>query len=289
MSVFRPDRGPRKWPPDKKGANMLALRRAACVVLVAASFLAPQTQATSFSIDQSDLWYNAAETGWGLQLVQRGSIVFATLYVYGSTGEPIWYTATLDSTANSTWTGILYATTGPYFATVPFNPMLVGYSPVGTMTWAAQTAETGTLTYSVSGVMVVKNVVRQLLVLDDFSGHYAGGFHKVVTGCANAALNGTSDVMGTIDVTQDGTAISIVETVPATGSSCTYSGILTQAGQMGSAPLSFSCIDGTGGTGSIDQMQVSLYAISGSFSATYANPAGCQSSGWFGGSRGTTF
>ncbi|HEV2976678.1 MAG TPA: hypothetical protein VG425_03755 [Casimicrobiaceae bacterium] len=268
---------------------MLALRRAACVVLAAASFLAPQTQATSFSTDQSDLWYIAGESGWGLQLVQRASIVFATLYVYGPTGEPIWYTATLDYTASNTWTGILYATTGPYFATVPFNPMLVGYSPVGTMTWAAQTAETGTLTYSVSGTMVVKNMVRQLLVLDDFSGHYAGGFHKVVTGCTNATLNGTSDVMGTIDVTQDGTTISIVETFPATGSSCTYSGTLSQAGQMGSAQLSFNCIDSTGGTGSIDQMQVTPYAISGSFSATYTNPAGCQSSGWFGGFRGTTF
>ncbi len=268
---------------------MLALRRAACVVLAAASFLAPQTQATSFSIDQSDLWYIATESGWGMQLVQRGSVIFATLYVYGPTGEPVWYTATLQYTSSYTWTGILYATTGPYFATEPFNPMLVGYSPVGTMTWAAQTAETGTLTYSVSGIMVVKNMVRQLLVLDDFSGHYAGGFHKVVTGCANATLDGTSDVMGTIDVTQDGTAITIVETFPATGSSCTYSGTLSEAGQMGSAQLSFNCIDSTGGIGSIDQMQVTPYAISGSFSATYTNPAGCQSSGWFGGFRGTTF
>src|SRR5271169_1602648 len=114
MTVFRPDRGPRKWPPDKKGANMLALRRAACVVLAAASFLAPRAQATSFSTDQSDLWYIAAESGWGLQLVQRGPIIFATLFVYGPSGQPIWYTATMDYTANFVWTGTLYATTGDY-------------------------------------------------------------------------------------------------------------------------------------------------------------------------------
>jgi hypothetical protein len=268
---------------------MKAIRRAACIALAAACLVAPPAYATSFSTDQSDLWYIAAEPGWGMQLVQRGSIIFATLFVYGPIGEPLWYTATLDYTSNSIWTGILYATSGPYFATVPFDPMLVGYNPVGTLTWAAQTPETGTLTYSVNGITVVKNMVRQALVLDDFGGHYAGGFHQVVTGCANATLNTTTDVTGIIDITQNGTAITIVENFPPTGSSCTYTGTVSEAGQMGSAQVGFTCIDSTGGTASIDQMQVTPFAISGSFAATYANPAGCQSSGWFGGFRGTTF
>ena len=269
---------------------MLAFRRAACIVITAASFLAPPAHATSFSIDQSDLWYIATESGWGMQLVQRGSVIFATLYVYGPAGEPNWYTATLDYTSNLTWTGTLYTTTGPYFATIPFNPMLVGYTPVGMLTWAAQSVETGTLTYSVNGTTVVKNVVRQPLVLDDFSGHYAGGFHRVLTGCVNTMLNGTTDVMGTIELTQNGTAVTILETLPATGASCTYTGNLSEAGQMGAVQqLGFTCIDGTGGTGSFDGMQVTQFGITGSFAATYTNPQGCQSSGWFGGFRGTTF
>ena len=267
----------------------MALRRAACAALAAAFFLTPPASATSFSTDQSDLWYIAAEAGWGMQLVQRGSVIFATLFVYGPANEPVWYTATLDYTSNLTWTGTLYATTGPYFGTMPFNPMHVGYTMVGTLTWAAQSVETGTLTYSVNSVTVVKNVVRQTLVFDDFSGHYAGGFHRVFTGCANATLNGTSDSMGTINLTQNGTAVTIVETIPATSASCTYTGMLSEAGQMGSVQLGFSCVDGTGGTGSIDQMQVTQFGISGSFAATYTNPQGCQSSGWFGGFRGTTF
>jgi hypothetical protein len=268
---------------------MNALRRVACVLLAAASFLAPSAYATSFSTDQSDLWYIAAEAGWGMQLVQRGSVIFATLFDYGPLGEPIWYSATLGFTSGSTWTGVLYTTTGPYFATVPFDPMHVGYSPVGTMTWMAKTAETGTLTYSVSGIVIIKAMVRQPLVLDDFSGHYAGGFHKVVTGCVNATLNTTTDDVGTIDITQNGTAITILEALPATSSTCTYTGTLSEAGQMGSVQLGVTCTDSTGGTGSIDQMQVTPFALSGSFTASYSNPAGCQSSGWFGGYRGTTF
>jgi len=268
---------------------MMALRRVACAALATTFFLAPLAEATSFSTDQSDLWYIVAEAGWGVQLVQRGSVIFATLFVYGPTNEPVWYTATLDYTSNLTWTGTLYATTGPYFATIPFNPMQVAYTQVGTLTWAAQSVETGTLTYSVNDVTVVKNIVRQTLVVDDFSGHYAGGFHQVFTGCVNATLNGTSDVTGTLDVTQNGTAIAFLETLPASGTSCSYTGNLSEAGQMGSVQLSFTCTDGTGGTASIDQMQVTQFGIGGSLAATYTSPQGCQDSGWFGGFRGTTF
>ena len=268
---------------------MMSIRRVACVALAAASFLAPAVHATSFSTDQSDLWYIPAESGWGIQLVQRASVIFATLYVYGPDGSPTWYTATLDYTSDDTWTGNLYATTGPYFGAVVFDPMHTDYTLVGVMTWMAQTTDTGTLTYSVNGLIIVKNMIRQTLVLDDYGGDYAGGFHNVLTGCANTALNGTFDVMSQIDITQNLTGIRIVEAFPATGNSCTYTGTLSENGQMGSVPLQFTCTDSSAGTASMDQIQVTQFGISGSFAATYTNPTGCLSNGWFGGVRGTTF
>src|SRR5271168_1538879 len=96
---------------------MISIRRAACVLLAAASLLASPAYATSFSTDQSDLWYISAESGWGIQLVQRGTVIFATLFVYGPSGQPTWYTATMDNVSGFTWTGTLYATTGTYFGT----------------------------------------------------------------------------------------------------------------------------------------------------------------------------
>ena len=42
------------------------------LLLAALSFIHP-TWATSFSNDQSDLWWNSSENGWGIQFVQRGS------------------------------------------------------------------------------------------------------------------------------------------------------------------------------------------------------------------------
>src|SRR6266403_561727 len=128
---------------------MTALRRAACVLLAAASFLASPAYSTSFSIDQSDLYYLPAESGWGIQLVQRGSVIFATMFVYGPSNTPTWYVATMQFAGNFTWTGDLNATTGPYFGTVPFNPANVVATKVGTMTGVAPPVEPGTLNYDV--------------------------------------------------------------------------------------------------------------------------------------------
>jgi hypothetical protein len=92
-----------------------ALSSAACVVLAVASVITPLASATKFSADQSDLNYIAAESGWGLQLVQRGSVIFATMFVYGSSTDPTWYVATMNPLgAPLNWSGDLYATTGPW-------------------------------------------------------------------------------------------------------------------------------------------------------------------------------
>jgi hypothetical protein len=266
---------------------MNRFRHAARILLAAACFLASPAYATSFSTDQSDLYYIAAESGWGVQLVQRGPVIFATLFIYGTTGEPTWYTATMNPTPTSfTWSGTLIATTGTYFG-VPWNPAALTVKSVGTMTWTAPFVDTGTLTYVVNGVTVVKNVTRQSLVLDDYSGHYGGGFHRDYTGCVNPALNVTVEASGITAIMQNGAALSIQTSDPS--GTCSYTGTLTEAGQMGSAQVSFTCTDGTAGTGLLDQIQVTAYAISGSLAATYTNPPGCQATGWFGGYRGTTF
>jgi hypothetical protein len=239
--------------------------------------------------DQSDLWYILAESGWGMQLVQRGTVIFATLFVYGPSGAPTWYVATMNYTSNLTWTGDLYATTGPYFATAPFNPANVIPTKVGTMTWAAQNVANGMLTYVVNGTTVVKNVTRETLVNEDYSGHYAGGLHDVVTGCPNAAANGTFDRGAVIDIKQSGTAITI-QNVDANGVTCNSAGTLIQAGQMGAIPgAPFVCTDGSTGVISFDEMQVNRSSVSGTFTVTYSVPLGCQASGWLGGYRGTTF
>lgn len=274
---------------------MRALRQGVCVIFAAVSFLASPAYATSFSTDQSDLYYISSESGWGIQLVQRGSVIFGTLFVYGPTGQPTWYTATMDFTSGSTWTGDLIATTGSYFE-APWNPAALTIATVGTMTWTAQTVDTGVLTYVVNGVTVVKNITRQVLVFDDFSGVFGGAIQETVTGCANATLNGPATLAGGWVIAQASAAISIQSefqnVLNASGAliTCTYTGTLSQAGQMGAlGPVPFNCSDGSTGSITFAELQVTPYAISGSFLASYSNPPGCRTSGGFGGGKATLF
>ena len=257
-------------------------------LIFAVATLSSPACSTSFSTDQSDLWYIPTEAGWGIQFVQRGSVIFATMFVYDQANIPIWYVATMTSVGGFTWSGDLLLTNGPWFGTVPFNPNAVTFRKVGTMTWSANSITTGALNYSVDGVAVAKNLVRETLVQDNFSGRYGGGLHQTLSGCANPGFNGTNESIGVLSIAQNGAAINL-QSFPYAGGSCSFPGTLTQAGQMGDVTGSFSCTDGTFGTFHLFEMQVNITGITGRFTSSYSNPPACQGSGWFGGLVVTTF
>jgi hypothetical protein len=262
---------------------MTTLRRAACVLLAAAFFLASPAYSTSFSTDQSDLYYIPAESGWGVQLVQRGSVIFATLFVFGPGGATTWYVATMNFVSGSTWTGDLYTGTGPYFGTVPFNPANVVARKAGTMTWVPQTLGAGTLSYVADGVAVTKNVVRQTLAFDDYSGTYLGAFHFTTTSCTDMSGNAAGEVpLITISITQTGQSIGFVASF--LGEGMTISGTLSQAGQFGTVLGTYTDTTGDSGTASISALNVQTNAISGTFSQSSA-VEGCQTVGYFAGMR----
>jgi hypothetical protein len=262
---------------------MKIIRGLLAAMSVAVSSCLSPVWATSFTTDQSDLWWNPNESGWGMQLVQRGSIIFATLFVYDQTNIPIWYVATLGSVGNLTWTGDLVLTNGPWFGTVPFNPNTVGVRKVGTMTWNSQFVESGTVSYSVDGVQVTKNVVRQLLVNDNYNGVYPGAVHGTATGCFNPLNNGTIEEYAALAVVQNGQSVSL-GFVNEFGNGCTFVGTLTQGGQFGKMVGNYSCINGEVGTFNIFELNVGFNALTGRFTANGTN-TGCQTTGYLGGIR----
>lgn len=265
---------------------MKLLRHTTLALLLALSLLASSASATSFSADQSDLWYIVTESGWGMQLVQRGNVIFATLFVYGQNGAPTWYVATMSSTDGSTWTGDLYATTGPWFGTVPFNPANVVATKVGTMTWTASGVDEGNVSYSVNGVAVSKNVVRQTLVFDDYSGTYLAALHVGVTGCTNPSDNlPPSDfpVPFSVTVTQSGQSVTM--TFSALGAfGLTFTGALNQSGQFGTVQGTYTDTSGEVGNFSVTKLVVQENALTGSFTQQSTN-RGCQTVGNFAGTR----
>jgi len=263
---------------------MKSIRFALAVLLLAALSLERPTWATSFSNDQSDLWWNANESGRGIQFVQRGSTIFATMFVYDANGNPTWYTATMEGAKPNgvlTFTGDLYATkNGTWFGAVPYNPATLTLAKVGTMTWVKGGGEPGTLTYSVNNVNVTKTLSRQPIRNDDYTGPYTVGLHFVVTACSNSSKNGTVDGTDTMTVAQNGTAFTA--TLVTVG--CTYSGTYSQSGQFGSSSGTYSCTNGDMGTFATDHMTVAPFGVVMRVSSSSTKNA-CQSAGQIGGVR----
>jgi hypothetical protein len=251
------------------------------VLLFALPICAPPVWATSYSTDQSDLWFIPAESGWGIQFVQRGNLIFATMFVYDAAGNPIWYVATMAPTGGSFgWSGDMYLTHGTSFSAA-WNPSLFTGRIVGTMTWAPQTVTNGLLSYTVDTIAVTKAIVRQSLVADDFTGHYAGGLHETFTNCTTPANNGTFESTGPLILQQNGNSLSMT-TTPAAGVSCSYAGQMSQLGQMGGADGNYSCTNGNSGSFSLFEMQINVIGVTGRINEQSSTTA-CMGTGWFGG------
>jgi hypothetical protein len=91
--------------------------------------------APNWGTDRTDLWFNPAESGWGLALAQHGNNIFGVWYAYDTDGQPLWFVLPGGTFSGSTFfSGNLYRTTGPYFGNATFDPTAVRVTPAGTAT-----------------------------------------------------------------------------------------------------------------------------------------------------------
>jgi lysyl endopeptidase len=114
----------------------------------------------SYATNFQDLWWNPAESGWGMNITHQGDIIFVTLFTYGPDGRPVWYSMNSGPPSRSTYSGTLYRSTGPVFNTVPWTPSVA--LPVGTMSVTFSDGKTAMLTYTVDGVTVNKDIIREV-------------------------------------------------------------------------------------------------------------------------------
>jgi hypothetical protein len=118
------------------------------------------------SANFTDLWWRSpagSESGWGLNLVHQGDVIFATWFTYAADGSPLWLVGSdLRRTAAGTFTGDLYRTTGPAWFAVPWDPNAVMRTRVGTATLGFTGASEGTFTYTVDGASASKPITRQV-------------------------------------------------------------------------------------------------------------------------------
>ena len=186
------------------------------------------------------LWFPANESGWGLNTIEQGDTLFGTLFVYDAQQRPKWYSASdlVRSSGNGdvvSYNGALVESTGPYYGTA-FNAASVTRRTVGTITLTTGPGSVGTLSYSVDGVTVQKQVTRFTFRKNDFTGTYMSHF---------AADNGTAESLGaTID---DSGSNFLMQTTGSVDGTCSFSAPLSQMGHLRIMNGTFSCTSGRSG------------------------------------------
>ena len=112
-----------------------------------------------------DLWWNAAESGWGVNITHQDKVLFATLFNYDATGKGLWLVMSEGKEISRAdklvvYQGDLYRTTGPAFNTTPWTAIAV--APVGKMKFEFTDGNNGTVSYDLNGVAVTKKIQRQV-------------------------------------------------------------------------------------------------------------------------------
>ena len=108
------------------------------------------------------------ESGWGINLNHEGDTIFATWFTYDLDGTPIWLVVTAPKTDQGKYSGDLYRTTGPAFNAMPFNPLNVIATKVGTATFTFADGNDATFHYTVQFAQLPgpvdqsKSIVREI-------------------------------------------------------------------------------------------------------------------------------
>jgi hypothetical protein len=89
-------------------------------------------------------------------------VIFATWFTYDTTGKGWWLVMTAPQTAPRVYSGTLYATAGPAFNAVPFDPTRVTPTSVGQGTLTFEDANDGLFAYTVNGVSQTKAITREV-------------------------------------------------------------------------------------------------------------------------------
>ena len=128
------------------------------VTVVPAREVQAQTQGTSYS----DLWWNPAESGWGVNINQQGDIIFATWFTYGTGGRNAWYVMSdARRQADGSFKGAIYQTTGVPFAQISGQASAITIDEVGNGTFRFTSNEGGTFSYKIGTVEQIKTISRQ--------------------------------------------------------------------------------------------------------------------------------
>jgi hypothetical protein len=209
------------------------------------------------STDYTDIWYNPAESGWGVNFAQNDKFIFATFFIYGPSGAPVWYTAQLARTSSDVFSGPVYVTSGTWFGAGTFPPVPPSaVVPVGDATFTATSDVRGTLRYRIDTVSVTKTIERQTLTKISVDDLYLGATVVEYSSCTSAS---TARVPVQVAITQSGAPGTVrVELLATTNGAliCRLEGSGTQYGKVLRVPsASYQCATGLSTTAEISTLR----------------------------------
>ena len=265
------------------------MKRILALAAAFAVFVLPNARAAnSIASDISDMWWNSAESGWGMNATQQANILFITLYVYSADGKAHWFVApdmvgdlSNPSAPSFTFGGALYETTGPAFSAA-FNPVAVNARAVGTAQFTYTPPLAGTLVYTVDGVQVTKQVRRETWFVNDPSGTYAATLVTRSNTCSPTAT--TTKNLGTATVTLVNNLFTIATSGATPTDNCTFSGNYSQEGRMGASTGNFTCTVSGTGPYTLSEIEAGTHGFLAAFTATIQ---GCPVYGHLSGTRTT--
>ncbi|HET9580664.1 MAG TPA: hypothetical protein VFP44_22750 [Usitatibacter sp.] len=221
----------------------------------------------------SDLWFNPAESGWGLGVVQQEETAFLTLFVYGPDGAPLWYVAS-DARVIA-WSnpggfplfhGALYRTRGPWHGG-GFDPAQVRAFAAGEVTLEVLGVDHARVHYTADGVTATKELTRQTFAAAVPAGAYAGQFSLRVSDGEGPPPE-LRRYPARIVMEFDG-GIGYMRT-DAAGQSCEYRGPFTQAGKVLRFSGTYACSEGPLAAGgfAVEGLEISRNGFTGSIRMT---------------------
>lgn len=242
--------------------------------------LSGNAQAGTFT----DMWWNASESGWGMNIVQQDETAVITLFTYDANRQPVWYFASTAPVTAYTAAGLpifaaeLYRTRGPWEGGV-FDPSQVAPVRVGVLSLEPLDKGRLKLSYSVDGLVVNKQVTRMSFQSHYVAGNYLGSFNlrQILPGRGPiGTLQTSADVLLHIDGAQ------AYMSTHGTGVNCEYLGAYQQSGKLGKFSGNFNCSNGRTGTFAVTDFEITIHGVSGQLATTSAE---LQESGRFAAAR----
>ena len=112
--------------------------------------------------DFTDLWWNPAESGWGISIHVKRQSLFAAWFAYDASGNPVWYTLQGGGWRSpKSYTGAIYSTrAAPNSGLGPLSALT--FALVGNGTLEFDGYDNATFSFTVNGFSNFKNITREV-------------------------------------------------------------------------------------------------------------------------------